>query len=503
MLLFLIALLSVPLIFFYLAHKQRTATATSKTPPGPPGLPLIGNLHQLPSSDLHLHLWRLSNHYGPLMHLRLASSPTIVVSSAKMADLFFKTRDRQVAGRPSFFGQKKYTYDCSDLVFSPYGEYWRELRKLCVVHLFNTKRVQSFRAIREDEVLRMMNKISELASVNQVTNLSEAVMHLTSSIICRAAFGKRYEEEEKGNKRSRFHGMLHEEQEMISAFYLTDHVPLIGYWVDKLRGLLSRLEKNFTELDDFFQQIIDDHIHSKERKSDQEEDFIDVCLGLMKDKDTSSFDLSCTRIKALLTDIFIAGTDTGAATLVWAMTALMKNPRVMNKVKEEIRSSNPGKSFIDENDLQKLHYLEVVLKETLRVYPPAPLMVPREATEKCEIGGYEIEDKSVIFFNVWAIGRDPEAWDQPEEFKPERFEGGYADFSKGQEFGWIPFGGGRRICPGIQMGVVTVELALANLLNSFDWELPKGMKMEDLDTDVLPGITMHKKNALCLVPKKL
>ncbi|XP_028785673.1 cytochrome P450 71A1-like [Neltuma alba] len=496
--LFLIALLFIPFIFFYLLHKQRT-TASLNIPPGPPGLPLIGNLHQLPSSDLHLHLWRLSNHYGPLMHLRLASIPTLVVSSAKMAELFLKTHDLQMASRPSLLGQRKYSYDCSDLVFSPYGDYWRELRKLCVVHLFNTKRVQSFRSLREDEVLRMMNNISKSASLNQVTNLSEAVMRLTSSIICRAAFGKRYEDE--GNKRSQFHGMLNEEQAMIAAFYFTDHLPFIGHWIDRLRGLLSRLEKNFTELDNFFQQIIDDHIHSKARKSDQEEDFIDVCLGLTKD--TSSFELSLTSIKALLTDIFIAGTDTGAATLVWAMTALIKNPRVMNKVKEEIRNLKPRKSFIDEDDLQRLPYLEAAVKETLRMYPPAPLMVPREATEKCQIGGYDIEDKSVIYFNVWAIGRDPEAWEQPEEFNPERFEGRSVDFSKGQGFGWIPFGGGRRICPGIQLGVVTVELALANLLNSFDWELPKGMKVEDIDTDVLPGIAMHKKNALCLMPKKL
>ncbi|XP_054792484.1 cytochrome P450 71A1-like [Prosopis cineraria] len=498
--LFLIVLLCVvPLIFFYLLHQHRT-TASSNTPPGPPGLPLIGNLHQLPSSDLHLHLWRLSDHYGPLMQLRLGSIPTLVVSSAKTAELFFKTHDRQIASRPSLFGQRKYSYNCSDLVFSPYGDYWRELRKLCVVHLFNTKRVQSFRAIREDEVLRMMNKISESASLNQATNLSEAVMRLTSSMICRAAFGKRYEDE--GSKRSRFHGMLNEEQAMIAAFYFTDHFPLIGYWVDRFRGMMRRLDKSFKELDDFYQKIIDDHIHSKARKSDQEEDFIDVCLGLMKET-SFSFDLSSTRIKALLMDIFIAGTDTGAAALVWAMTALIKNPRVMKKVKEEIRSLNPGKSFIDEDDLQKLNYLEAVVKETLRLYPPAPLMVPREATERCEIGGYDIEDKSVIYFNVWAIGRDPEAWDKPEEFNPERFESSSADFSKGQDFGWIPFGGGRRICPGIQMGVVTVELALANLLNSFDWELPRGMKMDDIDTDVLPGITMHKKNALCLMPVKL
>lgn len=179
---------------------------------------------------------------------------------------------------------------------------------------------------------------------------------------------------------------------------------------------------------------------------------------------------------------------------------LMKNPRVMHKVQTEIQIQNKGKDFITEDDVQRLPYLKAIVKETLRLYPPAPLNVPRESIESCQIEGYEIKAKTVVYFNVWAIGRDPDVWDDPEEFYPERFMNCSIDF-KGQDFGLIPFGAGRRICPGLSMGVAAVELLLANLLRSFDWELPVGMKIEDLDTDVIPGITMHKKNALCLMAK--
>ena len=193
----------------------------------------------------------------------------------------------------------------------------------------------------------------------------------------------------------------------------------------------------------------------------------------------------------------MAGTDTGAATLVWAMVEVMKNPGVMKKAQEELRSAFGNKGFIDEDDLHKLPYLKALVKETLRVHPPAPLLLPRQTLEKCSIDGYDIPPKTLVYVNAWAIGRDPEVWENPEEFLPERFLGSSVDF-KGQDYQLIPFGAGRRICPGIHLAVVTVELALANLLYSLDWEMPHGMSKDDIDMDVKPGIVLHKRNALCL-----
>ncbi|GFY86215.1 cytochrome P450, family 71, subfamily B, polypeptide 28 [Actinidia rufa] len=206
-------------------------------------------------------------------------------------------------------------------------------------------------------------------------------------------------------------------------------------------------------------------------------------------------------VKALLMNIFIAGTDTGAASIIWAMTALMKNPTMLKKVQEEVRTLVGKKGKVDEDDIHSLPYLKAMIKETLRLYPPAPLLVPHKTTQRCVIDGYEIEPQTVVYINAWAIARDPESWENPEEFLPERFLGSDIDF-RGQNFELIPFGAGRRGCPGMNLGVATVELALANLLYSFDWELPDGMKKEGVDTDALPGLTMHRKNALCVVAKK-
>lgn len=201
--------------------------------------------------------------------------------------------------------------------------------------------------------------------------------------------------------------------------------------------------------------------------------------------------------------MFLGGIDTGAITMVWAMTELVKNPKLMKKVQDEIRSCIGNKGKVSEIDTDQLQYLKMVIKETFRLHPPGPLLLPRESISEFEIGGYKIEPKTVIQVNVWAIGRDPKIWKSPEEFIPERFSDGTIDF-KGQHFELLPFGAGRRVCPGMHMAMVTIELALASLLYHFDWKLPTGMKEEDINMDETTGrsLTTAKKRALLLVPVK-
>ncbi|KAI3496886.1 hypothetical protein L1887_39264 [Cichorium endivia] len=200
----------------------------------------------------------------------------------------------------------------------------------------------------------------------------------------------------------------------------------------------------------------------------------------------------------LLMNVLVGGTDTSAATVVWAMTALIKNPKVMKRAQEEVRNVVGKKGRVDVDDLRKLTYLKAVVKEIMRLYPPVPLLLPRETTKDVILQGYKIKAKTVVFVNALAIGRDPESWESPEEFLPERFLGSDIDF-KGNDFELIPFGAGRRICPGISVGVATVDLLLANLLYLFDWGLPNGMTKEDIDFDAMPGIIMHKRSDLCLL----
>lgn len=179
------------------------------------------------------------------------------------------------------------------------------------------------------------------------------------------------------------------------------------------------------------------------------------------------------------------------------MTELARHPRVMRKVQEEIRTCIGDKGKVSESDIEKLEYLRMVLKETYRLHPTGLLI--REAMSKINISGYEIDPKTLIQINVWAIGRDPEIWKNPDEFFPERFMHNQIDFT-GQNFELLPFGAGRRGCPGMSMGLATVGLALANLLYHFDWKLPYNMKEEDISIEEAPGIITSKKDPLLLVP---
>ncbi|XP_027905541.1 cytochrome P450 83B1-like [Vigna unguiculata] len=488
-------ILCLTLVFFSFLLKYLKTLKNPPLPPGPGGLPIIGNLHQLNNSTLYLQLWQLSRKYGPIFSLKLGLRSAIVVSSPKLAKEVMKIHDLEFCGRPKLLGQQKLSYNGTDIAFSPYNSYWREIRKICVVHILSSIRVSNFSTIRHFEVKQMIRKISMQASSSKVTNLSDALMSLTTTIICRIAFGRRYEDE--GTERSRFHGLLNECQAMLGMFFFSDYIPFLG-WIDRITGLRARLEQNFKELDTFYQEVIDEHMDPN-RKAPENEDLIDVLLQL-KTQRSFSVHLENDHIKAVFMDMLVAATDTTAATTVWAMTLLLKNPRVMKKVQEEIRNLAGEKDFLYEDDIQKLPYFKAVLKETFRLHLPAPLLLPRETNEACILDGYKIPAKTIVYVNAWAIHRDPNTWKDPDEFLPERFLDNAIDF-RGQDFELIPFGSGRRICPGMIMAIASLDLILVNLLRSFDWELPTGVKKEDIDVEVLPGLTQHKKNPLCVLAK--
>ncbi|MED6207196.1 hypothetical protein PIB30_033589 [Stylosanthes scabra] len=492
-------LLAIPLMAVVIIHhlKKKQNSRRRTTPPGPTPLPIIGNLHQLDSSNLHVQLWNLSKTYGSIFSLQIGFKPAIVISSPELAKEVLKDHDLEVSSRPPSLGPNRLSYNGLDLIFSPYSHYWREIRKICVLRLFSSKRVSGFYHIRKSEVERMLSKISEHVSSSQATNVSEMLMSVSNSIVCRTAFGRRYDEE--GAERSMFHGLLNEIQAIFLAFFVSDYVPFMG-WVDKVTGSVDRVEKTFKELDGFLEGVIEEHQREQDEKKGEDRDIVDVLLQLKKE-DNLSIQLTKDHIKAVIMNMLVAASDTTAATTTWIMTGLMKNPRVMKKAQEEIRSLYGKKKFIEDEDIQKLVYLKAVIKETFRYYAPAPL-VPREFNKKSKIAGYEIEAKTIVYVNVFAIHRDPETWNDPEVFYPERFIDRHAHVNfTGQDFELIPFGAGRRICPGISLGSASVELITANLLNSFDWEMPQGMKREEIDNEGLPGLAMHKKNHLCLVGK--
>ncbi|KAI3684958.1 hypothetical protein L6452_34188 [Arctium lappa] len=489
------------IIVFFLLHKFRfflSKKTILPLPPGPRGLPIIGNLHQLDTSNLPDHLWRLSKRYGPLMSLRLGRTQTLVVSSAEMAKQILKTHDLVFCTRPVLTGQQKFSYNNKDIALSPYNEHWRQMRKICILHLFSSKQVNSFRSVREHEAFDMIDTIkSRTVTKRVVVDLSEVMMIVTSNVISRVAFGKRpYVYDDEGQKEVKtFHKLLLDSQASFVNFYYRDYFPLMG-WLDKLNGTIGRLEKNFNHLDEFYQELIDEHLN-RNRPNKMQDDMVDILLRLKQDSD-SNIDLTFDHIKAVLMNILFGGTDTSAATVVWAMTLLIQNPETLKKVQQEVRNVIGNKGKVQEDDLQNLNYLKAVIKETFRLYPAVPLLLPHESRDRCILGGYEIPKGTLVYVNEWALGRDPKCWENPEVFKPERFMGSSIDY-KGTDFEFIPFGSGRRGCPGMSLGVATVELTLSNLVYAFDWELPDGEK--DIDTLATLGIVSHKKNPLRLVAK--
>lgn len=494
-LLFLFLLMSLSLLSLLYLFPKFIKNKSQSYPPGPRGLPFIGNLHQIDQLHLHTYLWNLSKSYGPVVSLQFGFIPAIAVSSASLAKEVLKTQDIIFCSRPTLFGQQKISYNGLEVIFSPYNEYYREMRKIFMVHLLGPKRVQSYRYIREEEVSSAMKTIHGLALSSKQVNLSEITKSVASTIVMRVGFGKRYQD---GHERKEVLRLLLEVQAMMANFFVSDLWPGLPFagLVDRLLGKTDRLERCFQYFDLFYQKLIDEHINRKDQTShEEEEDFIDILLSLKKDQ---LFNLTNDHIKAMLMDVLVAGTDTSSATVVWAMSALIRNPEVMKKVQEEVRHVVGKKNIVDEDDLPKLAYMKAVVKEIMRLYPTVPLLVPRETTKQTILHGYRIKPKTLVFVNALAIGRDPESWENPEEFLPERFLDSNIDF-KGNDFELIPFGAGRRICPGLSMGVVTVDLLLANLLYLFDWALPDGMKKEDIEFEVVPGITMHKKNELYLL----
>ncbi|XP_065862562.1 premnaspirodiene oxygenase-like [Euphorbia lathyris] len=481
----------VSVITFFIISSRKSKAL----PPEPWKLPIIGNLLNLVGSFPHHNLYKLSKKYGPIMHLKLGEISTIVISSPETAKEVLKTHDLTFANRPFSLAANIMAYESSDLVFAPYGEYWRQLRKICMLELLSTKRVQSFRSIRKEEVLNIMQLFS--ASEGNPINFTSIVFKYMYSVISRAAFGKVRKEQE---------GFVPHVKEIIevgAGFSIADLFPSIKI-LQRVGGMKAKLERLHHEADKILQSIVSDHQARKQTQKekigeDDQQDLVDVLLKFQGDSNLD-FSLTTNNIKAVILDIFIAGSETSSTTVEWAMAEMLKNPGVMEKAQAEVRQVFSEKGYVDEAKLGELNYLKLVIKEALRLHPPLPLLLPRESQDECDIYGFHIPKNTKLFVNAWAIGRDPKHWKEAEKFNPERFsEGALIDY-KGGNFELIPFGSGRRVCPGITFGVLNVELPLANLLYHFDWKLKDEMKAEDLDMDEAFGVTVKRENDLNLIP---
>ncbi|XP_027083067.1 premnaspirodiene oxygenase-like [Coffea arabica] len=478
-----------------LFKEWRRSQAAKKLPPSPSKLPIIGNMHHLIGSQPHQALTKLAQKHGALMHLQLGEISSIIVSSSHLAKEIMKTHDLSFANRSEILLSKIIMYNSSDIGFCPYGDYLRQVRKICALELLSAKKVQSFGSIRQDEALHLVKSIRNLADAGEVIHFTDKVHSYTCSTVCRAAFGK-----VSKDVHSKFLQLMCEIVPLSSTFDISDLLPSFKM-LHPLLSVKRQLVKIHLKMDRLLVNIIDQHTNNLQRNMSTgeygNEDLIDVLLRVKHSGDLQ-IPITNDNIKAIVIDVFSAGTETSSTTVDWAMSEMIRNPSVMAKAQSEIRTAFKGKQMFEEDDVQELKYLKLVIRETLRLHPPLPLLVPRECREECEIDGYVIPVQTRVLVNAWAMGRDPQYWDDPESFKPERFENNPVDFA-GTHFEYLPFGAGRRMCPGIQFGLANVYVPLAFLLYHFNWKLPNGLDPNDLDMSESTAITASRKDKLRLL----
>uniref|UniRef100_A0A0D9YNE9 Cytochrome P450 n=1 Tax=Oryza glumipatula TaxID=40148 RepID=A0A0D9YNE9_9ORYZ len=477
--------------------RRRDNNGGVRLPPGPWRLPLVGNLHQVMARGplVHRTMADLSRRLdAPLMSLWLGEVPVVVASSADAAREITKTHDVAFATRPWSSTIRVMMSDGVGLVFAPYGALWRQLRKIAMVELLSARRVQSFRRIREDEVGRLVAAVAA-AQPGEAVNVSERIAALVSDAAVRTIIGDRFE------RRDEFLEGLAEGIKITSGFSLGDLFPssrLASFVGGTTRRAEANHRKNFELIECALKQHEEKRAATAAGAVEDDEDIADVLLRIQKEG-SLQVPLTMGNIKAVVLDLFGAGSETSANTLQWAMAELIMNPRTMLKAQAELRDALQGKQIVSEYDLVKLKYLKLVIKETLRLHPVVPLLLPRECQETCKVMDYDVPIGTIVLVNVWAIGRDPKYWEDAKTFRPERFEDDHVDF-KGTNFEYLPFGVGRRMCPGVAFAEAIMELALASLLYHFDWEFPDGISPAKMDMMEVMGSTVRKKNDLYLVP---
>ncbi|XP_057783137.1 cytochrome P450 84A1-like [Salvia miltiorrhiza] len=475
---------------------KKAARKKVPLPPGPKGLPVIGSMGMVSELN-HRGLAALAKVHGGLFHLKVGKVHMVAVSTAEMAREVLQAQDNVFSNRPATIAISYLTYDRADMAFAHYGPLWRQMRKICVTKVFSRKRAESWASVRE-EINSLMKDVD--SRVGAAVNIGEMVLGLTKNITYRAAFGS-ISQEGQGE----FVKIMQEFSKLFGAFNVADFIPCLG-WINA-RDFNQRLATARASLDAFIDTIIDDHIKKRDHKNNSdsaEDDMVDELMEFYSENaqindSNSSITITRDNIKALIMDVMFGGTETVASAIEWAMAELMKSPKELEKVQEELAQVVGLDRNVEESDLEKLTYLRCVIKETLRLHPPIPLLLHETATDT-SVHGYRIPAKARVMINAWAIGRDKTTWVEPNTFNPARFLKSDAPDFKGSNFEYIPFGSGRRSCPGMQLGLYALELTVAHLCHAFNWELPNQMKPDDLDMNDLFGLTAPRAVQLVAIP---
>ncbi|KAF8402134.1 hypothetical protein HHK36_013086 [Tetracentron sinense] len=480
------------IVLYYYLWRVRTLSHKSKgvrAPELPGAWPFLGHLHLLGGKDTVARtLGTLADKYGPAFTLRLGMHRGMVVSSWELIKECLTTNDTVFSSRPNSAAGKYLAYDYALFGFASYGPYWRDMRKMSTVELLSNRRLEKLKQVRTTEVDTCIKKLYSLcAKNNEASSSSSSIMmnewfeQLTFNVITMMVAGKRYFgniDAENESEALRFRRAIRKFMYLSGVFVVSDVIPYLE-WMD-LQGYVSSMKRTAEELDSLISGWLEEHIRKRDSsESKGEQDFIDTMLSVLSQNTMPSNPKRDTIIKATALNLIVAGSDSTSLTLTWALSLLLNNDKVLKRAQEELDVYIGKDRFVEESDIRNLVYLQAIVKETLRLYPAGPLLVPREAIEDCHVGGYYVPKGTRLFVNIWKLHRDPSVWSDPCEFKPERFLTKHADLdTKGLHFEYIPFSSGRRSCPGMTFGLQVLHLTLARLLHEFNLTTPSNAPMD-------------------------
>ncbi|XP_077245123.1 cytochrome P450 76M5-like [Tasmannia lanceolata] len=482
--------IAVLIIVCYTFLIRKWKKESVELPPGPRGLPLVGNLLSL-DLELHRHFAKLARTYGPIMSLRLGSKLCVVVSSSTVAKEILKDHDTIFANRDVPVAARALSYGNHDIVWSPYGPHWRMLRKVCVGELLNNTNLDAFKSLRQRKVNQMVHNIYTKRGTPIVVgeHIFETIFGTMTSML----WGGTHE---AGESSAEFRQVMNEVVRLFSKPNISDIFPILARF--DIQGVVRQFRKVVLWHDEFFNQIIDQRLELGRRGEEENRPEIKDFLQLLLKRNEQGDPMTTAQIKALLMDFVYAGNDSVTTVLEWAMAKLMDHPEAMRRAQEELDQVVGLSGTVEEAHLSKLHYLSAAVKEVMRLHPIAPLLLPHSPSQSCVVGGYMVPKDTQVLVNAWAIQRDPEAWDKPLEFQPERFLMATTKYDySGNDLCYIPFGSGRRICAGMALAERLIMYTLASLLHSFDWRLPEGTKVDLSDKF---GMTLKMKTPLVAIP---
>ncbi|KAL7155167.1 hypothetical protein ABFS83_03G057300 [Erythranthe nasuta] len=503
--------------FCFLVITIRGRKIKKKLPPeAEGGWPIIGHLSFLSGPELpHIVLSNLADKYGPIFTIRLGVHRALIVSSWEIAKECFTTNDLIFCNRPQTAAIQHMCYNFAMFGFSDYGPYWRELRKISMLTLLSNRKVAKLGNLYETEVTAMMRSLY-LYGEKVPLDMKKFFGEMTLGLIVRIVAGDVEKNKMDGlgvGSSDRWRGAINEFFRMMGVVTVPDVLPFLK-WFDGFFGGTDyhrAFKKTANEMDSMLQVWLD---RCKKNEGNSCDDDFEGNKGFMAEMMVASDRLAVefpaydadTINKAICQTMVLGSTDTTTATLTWALSLLLNNRHVITMARQELDLHVGRERQVRVSDVENLVYIKSIIKETLRLCPPTALPAPRESVEDCTVAGYHVPAGTRLFVNIWKLHRDQRVWPEPLEFKPERFLTTHKEVDvRGNHFELLPFGGGRRVCPGIAFALQMSEYALASLLHGFDIEtVPFGegvdmtgsfgatnMKVTPLEVALTPRLSPH------------